>query len=226
MPYPFKMKPRSYQLQAWLASRDKEAFALLMEMGTGKTKVAIDTTAWLYDRGAVDSMIVFAPKGVYRNWQDEEVPKHMPDHVRYRMAAWASTPSREDKRLLELLEQRDSMGYLRVLLVNVEAMATKRAFDYVEKFMCGWGKAQCFARVPPGLVGPDGLAMDRHDRLYICDPGHGCVWIVDPHGVPLYRVQSEHGRMTTNCALAPDGRTLFITNPRPERSSPPISHDP
>ena len=28
------------------------------------------------------------------------------------------------------------------------------------------GKAQCFARVPPGLAGPDGLAMDRHDRLY------------------------------------------------------------
>jgi gluconolactonase len=73
------------------------------------------------------------------------------------------------------------------------------------------GKAQCFARVPPGLVGPDGLAMDRHDRLYISNPGHGCVWVVDPHGVPLYRVQSEHGRMTTNCALAPDGRTLMIT---------------
>ena len=73
------------------------------------------------------------------------------------------------------------------------------------------GKAQCFARVPPGLSGPDGLAMDRHDRLYIANPGHGCVWIVDPRGVPLYRVQSEHGRMTTNCALAPDGRTLYIT---------------
>ena len=73
------------------------------------------------------------------------------------------------------------------------------------------GKAQCFARVPPGLVGPDGLAMDRHDRLYISNPGHGCVWIVDPHGVPLYRVQSTSGRMTTNCALGPNGRTLFIT---------------
>jgi gluconolactonase len=29
--------------------------------------------------------------------------------------------------------------------------------------------------------------------------------------VPLYRVQSNDGRMTTNCALAPDGRTLVIT---------------
>ena len=37
------------------------------------------------------------------------------------------------------------------------------------------------------------------------------VWIVDPHGVPLYRVQSYAGRMTTNCALTPDGRNLVIT---------------
>ena len=73
------------------------------------------------------------------------------------------------------------------------------------------GKAQCFARVPPGQVGPDGLAMDVHDRLYIANPGHGCVWVVDPHGVPLYRVQSPFGRMTTNCALTPDGRSLVVT---------------
>ena len=32
-------------------------------------------------------------------------------------------------------------------------------------------KAQCFARVPAGLVGPDGLAMDTADRLYISNPG-------------------------------------------------------
>ena len=73
------------------------------------------------------------------------------------------------------------------------------------------GKAQCFARVPPGLVGPDGLAMDVYDRLYIANPGHGCIWVVGPTGIPLYRVQSPSGHMTTNCALAPDGRTLFIT---------------
>jgi gluconolactonase len=72
-------------------------------------------------------------------------------------------------------------------------------------------KAQCFARVPPGQAGPDGLAMDAHDRLYIANPGHGCVWVVDPFGVPLYRVQSQSGRMTTNCAVTPDGRSLVIT---------------
>jgi gluconolactonase len=73
------------------------------------------------------------------------------------------------------------------------------------------GKAQCFARLPPGISGPDGLAMDAADRLFICNPGQGCVWVVDPHGVPRYRIQSCAGRTVTNCALADDGRTLMIT---------------
>jgi len=72
-------------------------------------------------------------------------------------------------------------------------------------------KAQCFARVPPGTSGPDGLAMDAHDRLYICNPGHGCVWVVDAHGVPLYRIDSCAGRMLTNCALTPDQRGVVMT---------------
>ncbi len=72
-------------------------------------------------------------------------------------------------------------------------------------------KAQCFARVPPGISGPDGLAVDAHDRLFIANPGHGCVWVVDAHGVPRYRIDSCAGRMLTNCALAPDQRTLVMT---------------
>ena len=53
--------------------------------------------------------------------------------------------------------------------------------------------------------------MDGADRLYIANPGHGCVWVIDSHGLPLYRVQSCAGRMTTNCALTPDGNGLVIT---------------
>ncbi len=35
--------------------------------------------------------------------------------------------------------------------------------------------------------------------------------MVDAHGVPLYRIQATVGRMTTNCAVTPDGRGLVIT---------------
>jgi gluconolactonase len=74
------------------------------------------------------------------------------------------------------------------------------------------GKAQCFVRIPAGASGPDGLAVDAQGRLFVANPGHGQVWVVDPHGVIVLRVDcTEFGRHTTNCCLAPDGRTLLIT---------------
>ncbi|MCO6417629.1 SMP-30/gluconolactonase/LRE family protein [Siccirubricoccus sp. KC 17139] len=74
------------------------------------------------------------------------------------------------------------------------------------------GKANCFFRVPAGTSGPDGMAVDAADRLFIANPGHGQVWGVDPHGMPLFRLDcTGFGRMPTNCCLTPDGRTLLIT---------------
>jgi gluconolactonase len=73
-------------------------------------------------------------------------------------------------------------------------------------------KVQCFCQLPGGRTGPDGLAVDQYDRLFVCDPGHGCVWVLDSHGEPCLRIVSSAGRVLTNCALAPDGRTLVITD--------------
>ena len=74
------------------------------------------------------------------------------------------------------------------------------------------GKAQCFLRVPAGTSGPDGMAVDAHDRLFVCNPGHGQVWGVDAHGVIRLRLDcTAYGRMPTNCCFAPDGTTLLMT---------------
>jgi gluconolactonase len=74
------------------------------------------------------------------------------------------------------------------------------------------GKANLFFRTPAGTSGPDGMAVDAADRLFIANPGHGQVWVVDPHGLCTHRIDCRaFGRMPTNCAFAPDGRTLVIT---------------
>jgi len=73
-------------------------------------------------------------------------------------------------------------------------------------------KTQLFARFPGGPSGPDGLAIDAADRLIVCDPGHGCAWVLDPSGVPVLRILSPAGRTVTNCAFGgPDLRTLYMT---------------
>jgi len=48
MKYKFKTKPYAHQLKALELSWDKKVFAYFMEMGTGKTKVAIDNISMLY----------------------------------------------------------------------------------------------------------------------------------------------------------------------------------
>ena len=37
-----------------------------MEQGTGKTKVALDTAAYLYLNGKIDTLVVIAPNGVHQ----------------------------------------------------------------------------------------------------------------------------------------------------------------
>ncbi|WBV42475.1 SMP-30/gluconolactonase/LRE family protein [Pseudoroseomonas cervicalis] len=74
------------------------------------------------------------------------------------------------------------------------------------------GKAQCFLRLPGGTMGPDGMAVDVRDRLFVANPGHGMVWGADAHGQPLFAIDCrEFGRLPTNCCFAPDGSTLLIT---------------
>jgi hypothetical protein len=52
-----------------------------MEMGTGKSKVLIDNVSMLYDKGKINGLLLVAPKGVYKNWFDSEIPIHMVDHI-------------------------------------------------------------------------------------------------------------------------------------------------
>jgi superfamily II DNA or RNA helicase len=89
MRYKFKYQPYKHQLDALEKSWDKNFFALFMDMGTGKSKVLIDTIAMLYDKGKIDSALIIAPKGVYRNWERKELPTHLPDHIEANIVVWS-----------------------------------------------------------------------------------------------------------------------------------------
>ena len=81
MNYKFKTKPYDHQITALEKSWDKKEYAYFMEMGTGKSKVLIDNIAMLYNAGKIDGALIVAPKGVYKNWFDSEIPNHMPDYI-------------------------------------------------------------------------------------------------------------------------------------------------
>jgi hypothetical protein len=55
------------------------AYALWWEMGTGKSRAALDTAMALYDAGAINAMLLLAPSLLHRNFVEREVPKHLDD---------------------------------------------------------------------------------------------------------------------------------------------------
>ena len=51
--YKFFTEPYDHQREAFDASAEEQNFALILDMGTGKTKVTLDTVGALFERGAI-----------------------------------------------------------------------------------------------------------------------------------------------------------------------------
>ena len=79
--YNFKTEPYDHQKTAWEDSWTKNFYFLAMEMGTGKSKVAIDSIGALYEQDKIDTVLIVAPKGVFDNWIQQEIPRHLPDRI-------------------------------------------------------------------------------------------------------------------------------------------------
>src|SRR5262252_5635737 len=84
--YSFKTRPYAHQREALkkLLKR-KRGGGLYMDMGTGKTKVAIDYAAIRYQKGEIRQVLVLGPLSTLGVW-DSEVRKHSPtDGIRWRV---------------------------------------------------------------------------------------------------------------------------------------------
>ena len=133
MDYKFKTEPYEHQLTALGASHNRENFALFMEMGTGKSKVLIDNIAMLYDKGKINAALIVAPKGVYHNWERQELPIHMPAHVLYQIITWSPVETKKQQAALKKLFIHDED--LVIFLMNIEAFSTKKGMRIAEKFL-------------------------------------------------------------------------------------------
>ena len=133
MKYKFKTKPYEHQLKALEMSWDKPYFAYFMEMGTGKSKVLIDNISMLYDNGKINGVLIVAPKGVVKNWYESEIPTHLVDHIEHKTVLWQSNINqKQQKKLNTLFETGED---LHILIMNVEALSTKKGVDFAEKFL-------------------------------------------------------------------------------------------
>lgn len=133
MEYPFKTTPYKHQLDCFNLSKDRDVFALFMEMGTGKSKVILDTAGYLFLTGKINGLVIVAPKGAYLNWIDDEIPKHMSEAVPVRIAHWSSYGLASVKDAIKKLYLPSNS--LRVFVVNVEALAMEKAANEIDTFL-------------------------------------------------------------------------------------------
>lgn len=141
----FKTTPMAHQLKAFNLMDGKAYFALLMEQGTGKTKVAIDDIARCWGEGKIDGVFVAAPNGVHTKWVTIEIPKHMPDWCPVISHFYSAGKRRQAaaEKLFELTDRSETRP-LRILTMNYDALATKEGKKLMERFL---NTFKCYAVV-------------------------------------------------------------------------------
>lgn len=134
MKYQFQTEPYAHQLDALKGSWNARYHALFMEMGTGKTKVTIDTMGILHEQGKIDAALIVAPKGVYDNWSKSEIPTHLPERIKRYVLPWTPSKSQKfEKELVALITQ--PFDGLKIFVMNVEALSTSRGVKAAETFL-------------------------------------------------------------------------------------------
>lgn len=132
MDYTSKTTPFDHQAEWYTKSRDLLSFGIWWEMGTGKSKLALDTAGHLYTRGKINGLLVIAPGAVAPNWTNEEIPIHL--GVPHAMHLWQSKKAATKRHAAEFEAVLKGDG-LAILVLNYEAIMTKRGADAVKKFL-------------------------------------------------------------------------------------------
>ena len=126
-PFTMATKPYDHQRRALAAAATRRHFALFMEQGTGKTKVAIDHAASLWCEGKIDQVLVVTKKGIHRQWAEEQLPLHL--HISIPNEKWlwpikgnGWQPSRD-------------LTTMNWFFINIDALNTKPGFFACDKFV-------------------------------------------------------------------------------------------
>lgn len=147
-------KPLAHQSAALKACKNKppapcpeDVFALLMEQGTGKSKVILDEFGGDASNGGPQDLLLMAPAGSYRNWfRDKgespdmwsELRKHLDPDFRERLidVHWQSGPNKALRERLEAMLKCKDKKRPRALFMNIEAISRRgEARELVLEFM-------------------------------------------------------------------------------------------
>lgn len=160
-----KTQGMAHQLQAVRNMVGRSTYALFMEQGTGKTWTLLADAERLYAKGTIDTMLVVAPNGVHTNWVKREIPAHMEGNIVARY--WRSGAGVRHMKWLDDLFKLRAEGEsvpLRILAINIDALVTKKGYEFCEKFLFT-GKALIVLDESSRIKNPDAARTKALMRL-------------------------------------------------------------
>lgn len=113
---------------------------MLMDPGTGKTKVIYDSAGYHALQGTINTLITLAPNGVHRNWITDEAPTHFTDAVPYAAMFWRtdSASTKDYQRdFAKLIGRSDRFV---IFAANIESMITDRLTSAIKEIIKRRGK--------------------------------------------------------------------------------------
>ena len=126
-------EPYAFQAmaQVFMAMAPEKNVALFCDPGTGKTKMAIDRTGYLWTQGEVDTAIVIAPKGVHTQWATEQIPEHCGSL--YRTKYWHNG-------LIRPMGNQPKGEFINWYCLSYETWNSKNGQESITAFLRGVGK--------------------------------------------------------------------------------------
>jgi SNF2 family DNA or RNA helicase len=124
--YKWGVQPFPHQEEAYALSLQRGGYAYLLEMGLGKTAIALANAGELHKQGKMTGVLVLAPKGVHRQWLNEQIPEHLDPSITANCVLWK-------KRKIETKEM--NQRGLTFLAMNIDAIRTKTGFDTAMQFL-------------------------------------------------------------------------------------------
>ncbi|MCP3686608.1 MAG: DEAD/DEAH box helicase family protein, partial [bacterium] len=131
--FEFKTTPYPHQMDAFNRFKDSRILALLCDMGTGKTKIAIDISAHKYLKGEHDRILVIGPNIVHQQWINEQFPIHCP--VPWRGISYKSKKTMKNLRAMDsFLIRSIQWDELLVLTINYESFVRPIGTEIATRF--------------------------------------------------------------------------------------------
>lgn len=119
------MPLRDYQKKALALAGERNAYGFFLEMGLGKTAIAVANIGLLVKKFKLTGVLVLSPKGVHRQWLEEQVPQHMDKTIDWRGILWKS-------RKIEL---KRSKADVEIFSMNIDGIRTYGGYGHCEDFL-------------------------------------------------------------------------------------------